>query len=211
MQNTPALPYPISGPYEPAGMYRNPNQTIPFPSPSNTPVGYYDGGNNPLFWTASSDPEASFEAKWGSPLFDLRPDLRGAGGTVLAGTPIWKGAGQGIGGKLWVQVMGLRNVTGGVSATENLRVYSQEFGHITDSTMVASISTAIDVTEDFFKSSTIVTGTNGADSAPMAFSAPGEGYPMRYWRIQLIFKRMKQGSAGGQAAPVGMSVSSAYY
>lgn len=159
------------------------------------------GDRMPLGWTPGAGAEvASFRtAVWGTPLFDLRPDLRAKDGRLSRGTPVWRAGGLGSGGHLWIMVEGLNITNGGLNtATQALRVRMQEFGHIYDSQLVTSITPQVDVTSDFVQA-----GQYNAAVVPVY--PPGDGYPIRYWRVQITFDKTED-----IADPV-FTLSGAYY
>lgn len=190
----PPWPPPL-GPYDPTGMRYNPGQTIPYPMPKNVPVGLWSGDRAQLVFGAGVAPVVR-TASWGSPLFDLRPDLRSSDGFLNKGIPLWH-AGYGGTGKLWIQLANLRAAP---DNTEALQVTSQEFAHIYDADQVQAVSGAVDITAD------VISGTDGPPSVVIGFLPIGDGYPVRYWRINLTFDRM----ATFAADPV-ITVCAAYY
>jgi hypothetical protein len=163
--------------YDPSGLRHNPAGTVPFPYPQNAPSALWDGGRGSLTWTNNT--EGLLTAKWQSPLFDLRPQLRAAMSGLTGGTPIWLPSGAS--GKLWAQI---DNLTLDLPApatnnwVQNLEVISREFGHVNDPLQVRQITADTDITSEF-------TGT--VPSAVLTFLPPGEGYPIRWYQVSVTF------------------------
>lgn len=129
--------------------------------------------------------------QWSSPTFDLRPDLESIVGNVKVGQPMADTA-----ARLYVLVTG-NNATNFsslgllVTATESVQVFDAQptigAGAAPGSAMSPGLVPLLpyDVSSDFVSS----------NSAAMAGFAPpgaslggGEGYPPRYWRLQLDFR-----------------------
>lgn len=144
---------------------------MPFPQPQSAPVGLWEGGRSSLSWTTLAN--GTIQASWGSPLFDLRPELRSAQSGLTGGTPIWRP--MGAGGALWVQV---ENLLVDATATTGLVVTTTEFGHVNDPNAVTSTATESEITSEF---------VGGNASAVMQFLPTGQGYPIRYYRISITF------------------------
>lgn len=178
------LPFPLPEGYQPSGYWNNPSQTNPFPSPSGLPYQAWSTPRTTVTWTnPPTDPlDADYTeaAYWQSPLFDLRPELRGADGAKQTGIPIW-GA---ISKKLWVQVSGLLGVVAGVRATDALDVVSREYAEIYDPTQLLRTSADAKITLDVASS-----GTTQPPSVILPFYPPGSGTPVRYWRLEIAFRR----------------------
>ena len=178
----PQQPLPgTNGNYEVGGMFNNPSGTYPFPSPSGMPYAQWQSARTPLNWT---NPATNLDAQyvtvgyWQSPLYDLRPEIRGADGSTPNGVPIWGSGGR----KLWVQVRNLLSAVDGVSATNDLSVVSREYGEIFDARQVERITADSDITQDVATS-----GTSQPPAVILSFT-PGAGN-MRYWRLELAFRR----------------------
>lgn len=161
----------------------------------------------PLVWRPVIVPnpqgtQVYYTSHWASPLFDLRPELRGTGQNVPGGVKIWR-QGYGAGCRLWVQVEGVNQ--GGVlsgTAARGLRVFAQEFGHIYDSQRVQSMTPLVDVSRDF---------ANNADrqSVPLQFYPLGDGYPIRFWRIEITFQKIV--NEDPRPPGIALTVGGAYY
>lgn len=178
------LPFPLPEGYSPSGYGNNPSQTNPFPSPSGLPYQAWSTPRTTVTWTnPPSDPlDAQYTeaAYWQSPLFDLRPELRGADGAKQTGIPIW-GA---ISKKMWVQVSGLLGIVAGVRATDGLDVVSREYAEIYDPTQLLRTTADAKITLDVASS-----GTSQPPSVVLPFYPPGSGTPVRYWRLEIAFRR----------------------
>ena len=175
------LPWPHG--YYPAktdasGYQHNPAGSIPQPAPRLTTVpgqwvgepiaiqSYFVAGVAPVVRTYT----------WSSPLFDLRPEMRASGGRAPANTvPVWRQL-FGSGGKLWVQ-LGNFNANG-FSKTE-LRITSTEIGHIVDTERVDQMADAVDVTTEI---------PPLAPAGLLVFRPPGDGLPMRFWRVEITIE-----------------------
>ena len=196
MRQFPGQPLPgTDGNYDLGGMFNNPSGTYPFPAPGGMPYSQWQSARTPLNWTNASALDVGYTTVgyWQSPLFDLRPEIRGADWSTPAGTPIWSGSGK----KLWVQIRGLLSTMDGITATEELGVVEREYGEIFDAKSVERISADADITQDIASS-----GTNQPNATVLSFS-PGAGY-LRYWRIELAFRRTDR-----RAFP--LSISAAFY
>lgn len=176
--------------YDPSGLRHNPAGTIPFPQPQSPPVGLWEGGRSSLSWGLTS--EGFLKADWQSPLFDLRPDIRAAQSGLTGGTPIWRP--MGAGGALWTQV---EHLLVDATATTNLLVTSTEYAHVNDPNAVASVNTDSDITSEF---------VGGNASAVLQFLPPGNGYPVRYYRVKLTFTY-----TAVRNGPPPFAVSASYY
>ena len=166
------LPYPLPEGYDPNGPYKNPGQSMPFPSPADAPVGLWNGNRQQLTnWTANPITGVLWEITWTSPIFDMRPDLRSmsenrSNRAQFSGVPIWRSAGQNVGSKLILQVHGLTDLRG-------FKAVAQDEGHVFDVSQVTTISAQEDVTAQF---------TNKGTDAVAIFDPFGGSYPIRYWR-----------------------------
>ena len=165
--------------YDPRDPEFNPGGTLPFPAPKNAPVGFWSSGSAVSLNTwappaVALDNGAVVAARWTSPIFDLRPDLRAVTGEHNAAQPIWR-ANMGAGGSLFVQVGRLTSLN---NATVDLRVLSAESAHPTNPNALARVAPLQDITTEF---------TNGTPSALLVFRPPGEGFPVRFWNVRLTF------------------------
>ena len=171
------LPYPLPQGYDPNGPYKNPGQTMPFPSPSDAPVGLWNGNRQQLTnWAANPSAGVLWQFVWASPIFDMRPDLRSMSenrtNKTFSGIPIWRSAGQNVGAKLILQLHGLTDLRG-------FKAIAQDEGHVFDVAQVTSISAEEDVTAQF---------TNKGTDAVVIFDPFGGSYPIRYWRQRIVFQ-----------------------
>jgi hypothetical protein len=159
------------------GYLRNPNGSLPYPEPHNTPIGFWDGGEIVLQTFASPAPNFR-NASWSSPLFDLRPDLRSMTGGDQQGVPIWKYAGSGKGGRLHVVI---DNIGGG--DTQGLDVEAVEFVSPNRPTSVVQVTDCVNVSDQFVYNNA---GGGGRTATYISFEPTGE-YPIRFWRVALNF------------------------
>ena len=190
----------MSNPLQPtnSALYKNPQTTLPMPAASGMPVAYYESTKVRLQWVRQSD--GSYLAQWSTPVFNLRPDLRSAGGTPKSGVPIWS-----TGARLYIQVSNL--VNGDPDTTTGLRVESLESGAIAYGDVrngfssVERVTAAADITADF------MLGTNQPDRVIVTFAPLGEGTPVRFWGLELRFRK----EADNWNADQVIYVESAYY
>jgi hypothetical protein len=182
------MPYPLPGEWNPAGPFRNPGGTNPLPRPDNLPVACWFGSRQSLNW-ATGTLKIAQQATWSSPIFDMRPDMRGISGNVAgngnvqsnaagasnmaSGVPIWNPSAQ-----LWLQLEsnnaeGLRSLD-----LRGFQVLATEQAHISNPNLLQSISGVQDITEEF---STLGT------SSVLGWAPYGDGLPIRYYRLVLTF------------------------
>ena len=178
-------------------LYRNPQTTLPMPAGSGMPVAYYESSKVRLTWELQTD--GSYLASWRTPVFNLRPDLRSAGGTPKSGVPIWSRS-----ARLYLQ---LSNLTAEQDLTTGLRVESLEFGAIAygdvrnNFNSVERVSAASDITADF------MLGTDQPDRVIVTFSPLGGSNPVRFWAMELRFRKEATDWNSSQV----IYVESAYY
>jgi hypothetical protein len=190
-------------PLQPAmsGLYRNPEGTLPMPSPgSDIPVPYYEGSDIYLAWSLVAGDPNTYTASWRTPVFNLRPDLRSAGNVPKFGVPIWSTA-----ARLYIQVDGLTSSS--AKTTQGLRVTSEEFASVAqgdNQDLIANlkrVTAPVDVTGDF------MLGINQPDRVVLVFAPLGEGRPVRFWSVQLTFTK----DAVDWASDQRIRISAAYY
>jgi len=179
--------------------YRNPYGSIPSPAAKEIPTTLWSTQPGmPVPWVGVG-PGGDDLATWHTPTFDLRPDLRSSQpGGVKTGVPIWDS-----GARLYIQFFNLINP---VTNTDNLRVGYREsanttWGNVTQAgpTRAVGIPTppstgfpaqigrdpVVRVTPRIDISSEVMLGTDQPDSIVLVFETLGEGYPIRYWQLQL--------------------------
>lgn len=178
----PGQPLPQPGPYNPDPLFANPYNTIPGPPAASLPYPQWGPQRNPLSWEnpRALDSDYVTVGYWQSPDFDLRPEIKAADGSRPSGIPIHNSSGR----KLWVQITGLLSSTAGVVATDALYVASREYGNISDPQAIVRISATADISDQ------VAAGTEQQDSVILSFSPPGSGYNVRYWRLELAFRRL---------------------
>jgi hypothetical protein len=88
--------------------------------------------------------------------------------------PIWRTP-YGVGGKLWAFIGGFHAVP---YSKTNLRLTCAEYGHPSSPLALELINPQEDLTAD-------VSGLQPA--AIIQVIPPGNGYPLRYWRVSLVF------------------------
>ena len=189
----------MSNPLQPsnAALYQNPQTTLPMPAASGMPVAYYESTKVRLQWERQLD--GSYLAKWSTPVFNLRPDLRSAGGTPKSGVPIWS-----TGARLYIQAS---NLLGEQDITTGLRVEALEsaaiaYGDVRNGfSSVERVTAASDITADF------MLGTNQPDRVILTFSPLGESTPVRFWALELRFRK----EAANWNSAQSIYIESAYY
>jgi len=183
MRQFPGQPLPRSDGFNIDPMFSNPAGTYPFPSPGSMPYSQWQSSRTPLNWSNPTNPlDTGFVTVgyWQSPLYDLRPEIRGADGSTPSGVPIWGSGGR----KLYVQVQGLLSVADATEATQDLKVTSREYGQIFDARQIDRVTPDSDITQDVAAG-----GFTQSPSVILAFS-PNDGHGnYRYWRLELAFKR----------------------
>ena len=184
MRQFPGQPLPRSDGFNVDPMFANPAGTYPFPGPGSMPYSQWQSARTPLNWsnpTNSLDSGYVTVGYWQSPLYDLRPEIRGADGSTPSGVPIWGSSGR----KLWIQVHGLLTLVDGITATEELKVTAREYGEIFDARSLERVTSDSDITQDVASG-----GLSQSPSAILAFS-PKDGHGNdRYWRVEIAFKRI---------------------
>ncbi|MAH47882.1 hypothetical protein CMI37_18820 [Candidatus Pacearchaeota archaeon] len=177
--------------------YRNPYGSIPSPAAKEIPktLWYTQPGMQVAWRGLQNSVDRAF---WQTPTFDLRPDLRSAQSMAKAGVPIWDPT-----ARLYIQIFGLTTTP---ATTENLRLGYRElanttFGEITQAAPNRAVANPgfpnqtardplvyviprVDITSE------LMMGTNQPDSAVLVFEPLGEGYPVRYWRVELSWENL---------------------
>jgi len=194
--------------------YRNPYGSLPSPQGKDIPVTLWTTQTGvPVAWQGL-DGNGNDNGLWDTPVFDLRPDLRSAQGSTKFGVPIWDTE-----ARLYIQVFGL---LGAPANTTGLRLGCMEFANCTLGTVtmpqppravaplgggfpaqvgrdpVVAVTPVIDITSE------LMFGTNQTNSVVMVFAPLGEGYPVRYWKLRLVWFR-------GQAVGPALSIQAAVY
>lgn len=171
-------PFPPPTEWTDKGEWHNPAGTVPFPSPTNMPVGVWNGPPTMLQWQAGAAPIVR-RCTWRSPVFDLRPEQRASRGQVgNSGTlPIWKPSTVtgGAGGRMWVQIGDFGNQ---VVPMDSMEILMRERAHIQDPNNMAVTCTDEDITDKYVP---------GNQDVLLTFAPPGEGYPVRFYQLVLIF------------------------
>lgn len=177
--------------------YRNPYGSVPSPDAKEIPKTLWTTqAGMPIAWQGLNA-NGNDTAFWATPVFDLRPDLRSARSTAKFGVPIWDGD-----ARLYIQLFGL---TAAAANTQFLRLGAQEFANTTfgqvttpqparaallpGESVPAQIGRdpVVAVTSIIDLSSELMMGTNQPNSVILVFAPLGEGYPVRYWKVQLSF------------------------
>lgn len=197
MRQFPGQPLPRSDGFNIDPMFSNPAGTYPFPSPGSMPYSQWQSARTPLNWTNPNTLDVPYVTAgyWQSPLYDLRPEIRGADGSTPSGVPIWGSGGR----KLWIQVRGLLSEVDGTTATQELSVVSREYGEIFEARSIERITADSDITQDLATS-----GTNQPPSVVLSFTPSSGSGNLRYWRLELAFRRIDRTTHP-------LSISAAFY
>ena len=159
------------------GYLKNPNGTMPYPTPDNMPVGMWDGGHINLQVAVPPGGSAWWrQAEYRSPIFDLRPDLRSMMAGEQRGIPIWRQDGLNTHGKLRVVIDGI-NVGNG---TNGLEVEVREFTSPNRVDQLVQVTDNVDVSDCFV--------TRGRSATLLEFYALGGGSPIRFWQVRFEFR-----------------------
>jgi hypothetical protein len=177
--------------------YNNPHGSNPSPAAKDIPTALWTSEVMPVQWRGIVGGQDT--ASWKSPTFDLRPDLRSAQSMVKAGVPIWSTS-----ARLYVQIFGLTTLA---PNTQFLRLEYREFGNTTWGQVtqagpnravpnsgfpnqtsrdpVVQVGPIVDITSE------VMLGTNQPDSVILVFETLGEGYPVRYWSVELLWTNVE--------------------
>jgi hypothetical protein len=187
--------------------YRNPNGTLPLPSAQDIPRPQWYSGNLNWKWKLNriieeNDDNAlvpGFEYiyQWTSPAFDLRPDLRSGQAGPKAGVPIWSSA-----ARLYLQVSSSAQ-GGGVQPSLVLQNYTAQARDYVANTYNFSDtkgrpseginagwglqSTSLTDVASKFNPAPNATSVLAGFAPPGTTLGFGDGYPVRYWRLEITF------------------------
>ena len=195
-----------------SGNYYNPNGSSPPPAAKNIPHTLWGQPRMPLNWGGVV--QGVDTAVWTSPVFDMRAYLRGSGPEAPMGVPVWETTSH-----LYIQVFGLTTTTGN---TQQLYLRSRELANTSTSWVHAAKPNAavanpgdpaqtsrvpvVQVTPWMDLTSSIAYGTNQPDSSILVFAPIGEGYPVRFWQLELQFT-----CETGLAGPPDITLQAAMY
>lgn len=187
-------------------LYRDPQGTLPMPSPQDIPRPQWFSQWMKFRWqlidTIQPDeqepqpPGFVFRCTWTSPAFDLRPDLRSGNAGTKDGVPIWSTA-----ARMYVQVA--RDAQGTASQPvlrlDNITVSGTDwvnttFNRSSDRRLGEGITGGGGLLQEETKDvSSKFAAPSPARTALVGFSPPGtdlgggDGYPVRFWRLELAF------------------------
>lgn len=186
--------------------YANPNSTLPMPKPEGMPVSLWAPEALRLRWrfvgTAPDidpfrPPGALYRAEWTSTTFDLRPDQRSAIATPKDGFAMWNKA-----ARLYVQITSDSQASGVIPGvnTQGLTVTAVDWSNPTTNFSGRGApgegitgGAGLQKTEPRDVTSQFSALALSASSILVGFAPPGsslgggDGYPVRYWRLQLTF------------------------
>ncbi len=159
--------------FQPEKAFANPLYSVPGPLATER-RGYWHSASMASTWAAPGVQGVVARTEWRTPIFDLRPELRGSGNNAPTNVvPIFRGSAYGAGVRLLWQ---LSRFGGG--SFQNIAVdidaFSIEGLHVSDDTQVALASAPNDITTDFW---------DGGLTLLLEWTPPG--YPIRYWQVTL--------------------------
>ena len=212
--------YPIQDRYSREGWSRNTPASVPSPPPTDLPAPCWFSSPVRTSWTGErarmpAPVQAEFDAgkinffaQWSSPIYDLKPYLRGFTANGMSGrsdderraTPVWVGGGSGAGGKLFVQVE-LRTDNALFTDTSNfdgVKVQTFEQAHVGDPGKVNRVGSVQDITANF--------SLDGNKYIVLGFVPFGEGLPIRYYKQTVWFTRLLT-----SGTPVPFTIEAAFY
>ena len=187
--------------------YRNPDGTLPLPSPENIPRPIWTQtrtsiGQNFIFVTTANPgtgtrglPQGQLGTlSWDTPWFDLRPDLRSSQAQRKFGVPIWS-----TGARLYVQFIRRNGLQQGNPGLWDAR--AQDWISLVDNAPGRfplqvgdnpQFQPAVDrdVTAGMFPVAGMpglvsLTSSMSVFSPPGTTAGGGDGYPVRYWKFRL--------------------------
>lgn len=181
--------------------YYDPYGSVPFPAPKDIPLTLWASELVRVPWIGLVDNVDT--ATWQSPVFDMRPGLRSSQSSGKEGVSIWN-----PNARFYIQLFGFGLAN---SNTTNLRLEYSEYANTTWGSVysaqpnravansgvpnqvanqfVIRVNARVDITSE------IMLGTDQPSSVTLTFAPIGEGYPIRYWKIELNFTSI--GVAGG--------------
>lgn len=135
-------------------------------------------------------PGFTWEYRWSTTTFDLRPDLKSQIGNSKQGFAVWDTA-----ARLYVLLTGANGAT---FDGRNLSVVATDFVQVFDANPQAPAGQstpnlkqlgATNVSTVFYPINTIPGQGNvlGGFAPPGTSLGGGEGYPVRYWRVEFVF------------------------
>jgi len=204
------LPAPLREQYSTEGQFRNPAGTVPLPNPTNMPASAWFANRALLGWTTAPGSTPYATGTWGSPTFDLQPQLRGLApsGTsnnrrAVGAVPIWNSRGK----YLHIQIEGLYANS---RSRTSLVVLSREYGHISDRGKIdtSAISVGSDSTQLTQNADITAHITTDTPTAILNFRPWGEGSYIRYWKLILEFQQVEQQPANFLPE---LTISAAFY
>ena len=214
------MPYPNVGTADLDQYYNNTSRSVP-QAPSPEIRGYWSGSPSPIaFQTAplgAGDPANAqvydpappvglnplvARGLWRSPVFDLRPDLKGSGSYQPEARPINRGSDFGRGSRLIVRT----STSLGQVFPLDFKVYSVEFGATSNPREMFAMNARQDITAHFFdmiqSQQGVPPNEPGLENFYSGASTLGwepAGNPIRYWAVMMIFE-----VTSGQFIPTGM-------
>lgn len=177
----PPGPVPTT-PVDPEKWWSNPLGTVPGPLATEARGYWSAGGRDAVNFDAVVGEEYVAQAGISTPIFDLRPDLKGSLGVQPEAHPIFRGAAFGAGARLHLQFYGITNIPAGV----NLRVYYVTRADVREpyddlslgQPNLARTCQPQEITTQFY---------NGDDSVIVSWSP--DGGPVRYWQLAVFFRQ----------------------
>ena len=218
--------------------YRNPEGTLPFPAAKEIPRPVWTQPRIGITFTGQIvgpidllPPGYLYTGTWDSPWYDLRPDLRSSESQPKLGVPIWE-----RNTRMYVVLSGANGVSPGYTVANKSATLTQFFEPVSldpGQTVAAApggnaavpapqsavpSSAPVNVSSTFFPAlpapSLGLTSSLGVFSPPGTFSGNGEGYPVRFWRIRLVFTQFLPQVNPGPPIPIppdNLQIQAAYY
>lgn len=179
--------------------YNNPYGSIPFPDGKEIPHTFWSTqGGMPIAWVEES--VSLHTAVWQSPIFDMRAYLLSSQTMKRSGVPIWDTS-----AKLYVQIFNLT----ALNVTDSLRLEYREYanttyGEVTQAGPPAAVPSSgnpnqtardpvVRVMPRTDITSEVMLGVDQPDSVVLVFDPLGESYPVRYWRLELLWSYLAAG------------------
>jgi len=196
--------------YSTEGQFRNPAGTTPLPNPTNMPATGWFSNKTILGFSLVPGGSPNATGLWGSPTFDLHPELRGLApsGTsnnrhAVGAVPIWSAAGK----YLHVQIEGLY---ANQRSRTSLSVFSREFGHVSDRGKINTTAIAVGSNSTQLTRRADITAhiTTDTPTAILNFKPWGDGSYIRYWKLVLDFEQFEAQPAGFLPT---LTISAAFY
>lgn len=162
--------------FRPEKAEANPLYSVPGPLATER-RGFWHMSDQQAVWTTSPDDATLLRCQWQTPIFDLRPDQRGASANATTTAfPVFRGSAYGAGARCIFSILR----TNGASIqdlTQDVTAYSIERAHVDNDLLVGVSQVPEDISVDLWNSTTVFTAV---------FTPPA--YPIRYWAVIVRFE-----------------------